>query len=99
MATETKHTPGPLRRLQRGADTIVCPLHPGSKSHVTDSRGTRFRGLPAILRRRRCRKCGQRWTTYEISSASLERLADCTNQALHSIIDTAKAAMKVETGK
>jgi len=86
----------PTIRMQRGMDTIVCPIHPNSSSHVADSRGTTFRGLPSIRRRRRCRKCGLRWTTYEFSGASLERLTDCMNQALCSIIDTAKAAIKME---
>lgn len=39
----------------------------GGKMGVVDSRPTTFSGEPAVRRRRKCRKCGHRDSTFEIS--------------------------------
>lgn len=44
---------------------IVCEVCGSSKSSVLDTRRTGT----ALRRRRRCDGCGERWTTYEVSSA------------------------------
>ena len=42
-----------------------CPVCSSVRTHVTDSRPTR----DIIWRRRRCKACGQRWTTEERTMA------------------------------
>lgn len=43
-----------------------CPICHCDKTYATDSRGER--------RRRKCGRCGHRWTTFEINADRLEQL-------------------------
>lgn len=48
-----------------------CPQCATTKSAIRDSREDKFRGAATIRRRRECKACGTRWTTYEITKADL----------------------------
>lgn len=41
-----------------------------------DSRPSELDTLPAVRRRKRCRACGARTTTYELSARDLEKLTE-----------------------
>jgi transcriptional regulator NrdR family protein len=66
----------------------------GGKTHVVSSEDARCGDAPSIRRRRECRKCGVRVTTYEIVAtpgsivAELSRVAD----RVVSLVDHARSA-------
>lgn len=41
---------------------------------VLDSRPVQRMKFPVIRRRRRCRECGHRWTTYEVSESQFDTI-------------------------
>ena len=51
--------------------TRDCPECGSSDTHIVDTRSIR----EAVRRRRQCRDCRQRWTTYEITAEVFERLS------------------------
>lgn len=50
--------------------TLACPSCGEKNSGVLDSRNSRG----SIRRRRVCRNCGERWTTYEVTQDYLDKL-------------------------
>lgn len=63
---------------------MTCPKCGDDHHQVIDSRkstspvnraGPPDRFTSVIRRRRQCSDCGERWTTYEIDAAELERMA------------------------
>lgn len=54
-------------------DGLTCPRCTGTTG-VIDSRAARLGDLPTIRRRRRCRACDHRFTTYELDAAVIEAL-------------------------
>lgn len=63
-----------------------CPKC-GRISKVKDSRDTEFHGGPARIRRRWCRVCDHRWTTYEVPADAFAR---AERAAVNQIINTVK---------
>ncbi len=56
--------------------TLACPECGSQRNDVKDSRHAERNGFagPYIRRRRRCRNCHERFTTYEIGGARFEAL-------------------------
>lgn len=71
--------------------TIVCP-ECKAKGFVADSRIVGN----AIRRRRECTLCGERWTTYEVSSAFVA-FATEASQMVRSLGDLQSAAQSIAT--
>lgn len=69
-------------------NSFPCPKC-GGRLEVRDSRPAHFRGDPSIRRRRRCRKCGDRLTTFEVVNDGEE---DFRNSRLPKIISAARDA-------
>lgn len=55
----------------KGENSPFCPQCAGRKVYVTDSR-TRASG--AVYRRRACRACGHRFSTFEVNAAQFSAL-------------------------
>ena len=53
---------------------IECPWCGSSKTRVIDSRPESRRGM--VRRRRECKGCTARWTTYEVDADRLDLLED-----------------------
>jgi hypothetical protein len=60
---------------------------------VIDSRAARFHGTPAIRRRRRCRKCGARLTTFEM--VATERTPDIPMSELRAMVLVLQTALDI----
>ena len=69
-----------------------CP-HCDGRMEVKDSRPTSFRGRTSVRRRRHCRKCGHRLTTYETISTTTEQQADVRLAAVMLTMRRAHEAM------
>lgn len=63
--------------------TRPCPNCGQTTSQVVNVRDTTVRGRPAARRRRTCRLCKYRQTTYEIEQSDLEKLL---NEAQNEIL-------------
>lgn len=67
--------------------TLHCPC--GAITDVVDSRPSRFGAVAAIRRRRKCRVCGERSTTFECLTEGFAPLA--TSHELKRQIETLKS--------
>ncbi len=54
--------------------TTECPACHSSKSIIIDSRLTASSDKGCVQRRRECQSCGQRWYTWELDKAAVEKL-------------------------
>jgi hypothetical protein len=64
------------------SDGLRCPGCSSGLNDTLDSRPTAMLEHFVTRRRKRCRSCGARWTTYEISSDDLRDILDLTTDDL-----------------
>lgn len=62
-------------KILPGSDAIPCP-ECGKASRVINSRAAEVIETPAIYRRRACRSCDHRWSTFEIDAGLLKSLIE-----------------------
>jgi transcriptional regulator NrdR family protein len=55
-------------------DHLTCPSCGSSDITVADSRPARLGDIPTIRRRRKCRACDHRSTTYELGQEVIHRI-------------------------
>lgn len=53
---------------------VKCPSCGGDMNHVIDSRPAVFLEAGTVRRRRACKACGQRQTTYEVVEDRVDRM-------------------------
>lgn len=73
----------------------ACPACGSEHSHTTDTRAGSLESLPARRRRRECKQCAHRWTTYEISGEAYRRLeSDILQRLVTELVEAVKRRAK-----